>query len=202
MILSACSPFFKKLLSNNPHSHPLIYVKGVSSSSLTAVTNFLYLGESSILHEELYSFLALAKEFQLRGLDGSYEEKKLESRHRFIATKSSTEFNQAKHIPQRKISNLKLDIETKSFEGTLMTYHQKSKINPSIEQDTVSNIESLIEKHTEGYSCKSCDYTSKKVGHMKEHVERHIDGLEYPCHLCNKIFRSSNSFRGHKRHYL
>ena len=112
VILSACSLFFKKLLSNNPHSHPLIYVKGVSSSSLTAVTNFLYLGESSILHEELYSFLALAKEFQLRGLDGSYEEKKLESRHRFIATKSSTEFNQAKHIPQRKISNFKLDVET------------------------------------------------------------------------------------------
>ena len=87
MILSACSPFFKKLLSNNPHSHPLICKKGVSSSSLAAVTNFLYLGESSIFQEELDSFLALAKELQLRGLDGSCEVKEVKSRHRFMQPK-------------------------------------------------------------------------------------------------------------------
>ena len=87
VILSACSPFFKKLLSNNPHSHPLICKKGVSSSSLAAVTNFLYLGESSIFQEELDSFLALAKELQLRGLDGSCEVKEVKSRHRFMQPK-------------------------------------------------------------------------------------------------------------------
>ena len=44
--LSACSPFFKKLLKVNPHPSPLIYLKGVSYESLQLVLRFMYLGET------------------------------------------------------------------------------------------------------------------------------------------------------------
>ena len=30
VILSACSPFFKDILIQNPHTHPLIYLKGIN----------------------------------------------------------------------------------------------------------------------------------------------------------------------------
>ena len=29
VILAACSPFFRSVLKNNPHQHPLLYLKGV-----------------------------------------------------------------------------------------------------------------------------------------------------------------------------
>ena len=29
VILSACSPFFRNVLRNNPHQHPLIYLRGM-----------------------------------------------------------------------------------------------------------------------------------------------------------------------------
>ena len=74
VVLSACSPFFKKLLKTHAHPQPLIYMKGMNSSSLTAIIDFLYLGEANIFQEELDNFLALAEELQLKGLEGNSEE--------------------------------------------------------------------------------------------------------------------------------
>ena len=34
VILSACSLFFRKILKQNPHQHPLLYLKGVKFSEL------------------------------------------------------------------------------------------------------------------------------------------------------------------------
>ena len=74
VILSAGSPIFKKLLKTYPHPQPLIYMKGMKSNSLTAIVDFLYLGEANILHEDLENFLALAEELQLKGFPGTSEE--------------------------------------------------------------------------------------------------------------------------------
>ena len=37
VILSACSPFFRRILLSNPHQHPLIYLTGVSKHFLTSM---------------------------------------------------------------------------------------------------------------------------------------------------------------------
>ena len=37
LVLSACSDFFKSILTKNPHSHPLIYLSGITSENLTYV---------------------------------------------------------------------------------------------------------------------------------------------------------------------
>ena len=62
VVLSACSPFFKKLLKTHPHLQPLIYMKGMKANSLTAIIDFLYLGEANVFQEELDSFLNPAEE--------------------------------------------------------------------------------------------------------------------------------------------
>ena len=49
MIISACSPFFNKILKLNPHQHPLIYLKGVKHDTLRTVLKFMYFGEETSL---------------------------------------------------------------------------------------------------------------------------------------------------------
>ena len=44
MILSSCSSFFQKIISENPHPNPLIYLKGVRHDSLLLVLRFMYYG--------------------------------------------------------------------------------------------------------------------------------------------------------------
>ena len=34
IVLSACSPVLKKILLNNPHQHPLIYLRGVMQQEM------------------------------------------------------------------------------------------------------------------------------------------------------------------------
>jgi len=71
LILSACSPFFRSVLRQNPHQHPLLYLKGVEFSDLQAVLNFMYHGEVNVAQEELNSFLAVAEELKVKGLTQS-----------------------------------------------------------------------------------------------------------------------------------
>jgi len=68
VILSACSPFFRAVLRKNPHSHPLLYLKGVKYSDMQSVLNFMYHGEVNVAQEDLNSFLSVAEELQVKGL--------------------------------------------------------------------------------------------------------------------------------------
>ena len=68
LILSACSPFFRSILKQNPHQHPLLYLKGVDFTDLQSVLNFMYHGEVNVAQEELNSFLSVAEDLQVKGL--------------------------------------------------------------------------------------------------------------------------------------
>eukprot|EP00092_Neocalanus_flemingeri_P037136 GFUD01040424.1.p1 GENE.GFUD01040424.1~~GFUD01040424.1.p1 ORF type:complete len:329 (+),score=97.53 GFUD01040424.1:162-1148(+) len=68
LILSACSPFFKSIIRQNPHQHPLLYLKGVQFTDMQAVLNFMYHGEVNVAQEELNSFLSIAEDLQVKGL--------------------------------------------------------------------------------------------------------------------------------------
>lgn len=84
VILSACSPFLKRIIHKNPHQHPLLYLKGVKFRDLQLIVKFMYLGQIEIgqnsrvnkgFHEFLFAgrdclpeFLAAAKELEVKGL--------------------------------------------------------------------------------------------------------------------------------------
>ena len=68
VILAASSPFFKKILKNNPHSHPLIYLKGTKFSDVEAVLNYIYHGEVNIDEANLNAFLEVAEDLEVKGL--------------------------------------------------------------------------------------------------------------------------------------
>ncbi|GBP13896.1 Longitudinals lacking protein-like [Eumeta japonica] len=57
MVLSACSPYFKALLEENPSKHPIIILKDVSYIHLQAILEFMYAGEVNVSQEQLPAFL-------------------------------------------------------------------------------------------------------------------------------------------------
>ena len=65
VILASSSPLFKNMLKKMEHPYPLIYMRGIKYEVLLALTDFLYLGETTILEGSLESFLTIAEEFQL-----------------------------------------------------------------------------------------------------------------------------------------
>jgi len=68
VILASSSPFFKRILKKNPHSHPLIYLKGIKFSDVEAVLKFIYQGEVNVEQCNLDTFLKVAEELEVKGL--------------------------------------------------------------------------------------------------------------------------------------
>ena len=75
VVLASSSPLFMDIFKRNKHGHPLVYLRGLKSKDLSAILDFLYLGEANVYQDDLDSFLALAEELKLKGLTGSVENK-------------------------------------------------------------------------------------------------------------------------------
>ena len=65
-VLSAASPVMKDILINNPHSHPLIYLRGVKHQDMQAILQLIYFGEATFSHGNIDSFIEAAKDFQIK----------------------------------------------------------------------------------------------------------------------------------------
>ncbi|XKL59476.1 hypothetical protein PGB90_000492 [Kerria lacca] len=68
MVLSACSPYFKALLQENPSKHPIIILKDVPFNHLEAILEFMYAGEVNVSQEQLSAFLKTADRLKVKGL--------------------------------------------------------------------------------------------------------------------------------------
>ncbi|XP_034231622.1 protein bric-a-brac 1 isoform X6 [Thrips palmi] len=68
VVLSACSPYFRRLLKANPCNHPIIILRDVQEKDMEALLRFMYNGEVHVGHEQLPDFLKTAQTLQVRGL--------------------------------------------------------------------------------------------------------------------------------------
>ena len=66
VILAASSKFFKDLLQQNKHPHPLLYMIGIKGKHLSAIIDFMYHGEANIYEEDLNDFLAVAEKLEFK----------------------------------------------------------------------------------------------------------------------------------------
>ena len=100
-----------------------------------------------------------------------------------------------KHTKRRQLSEVPCNDISKVAVGSLTP--------EEIEKQTAD----LYQNKGGVFSCLACNYTSSdhrgRSGRwlMKRHIEVHLDGLSYPCKLCNKEFRSKNSLIKHKSTY-
>ena len=63
VILVASSPFFQTIFQKNKHIHPLIYIRGVRSNTLTALVDFLDYGKHMLIKKIWTLFLQLQKNY-------------------------------------------------------------------------------------------------------------------------------------------
>jgi len=69
VILAACSPLFRKILSRQKNQqNPFLYLKGIHLKEMKAVLNFMYHGEVNVAQDSLNNFLAVAEELAVKGL--------------------------------------------------------------------------------------------------------------------------------------
>nr|XP_032520465.1 protein tramtrack, beta isoform-like isoform X2 [Danaus plexippus plexippus] len=68
VVLSACSPYFESVLSEQFDKHPIIILKDVKFAELRAMMDYMYRGEVNISQDQLAALLKAAESLQIKGL--------------------------------------------------------------------------------------------------------------------------------------
>merc|ERR1719187_810726 len=68
VILSASSPYFRKILKDNPCRHPVLILNDIQVDILEAIMTYMYHGTVSVPHNKLQVFLKSAEALKIKGI--------------------------------------------------------------------------------------------------------------------------------------
>ena len=218
VVLASSSPFFRELLRRNRNPHPLVYMKGLKSEDLVAMMDFLYKGETNVFQENLDSFLALADELKLKGLNTSGEtdrdsHKKMKAHHYEVPLKEENQYE----VPPRKDNYMQyrgtnsvhqteanssaMDFSNKIVATTTSIENTRVQANAT---DLDEQIRSMFTTSTvrgeRGFiaTCNICGIEKAKKD-MSRHIEaHHITGVSHTCDICGASSRSKHGLEKHK----
>ena len=208
IVLSASSPVLKNLLLDNPHSHPLLYIRGVKHQDLQSILQFMYFGEATIHQDCINEFMNIVQDFKINELikDDNTED------NEFINDDDSTFFSEVK---AESIFNGSLMKNSQSRSDTIdellnldIPEYNKSIVRNNMIQSKSFNCQhcesvfitrSGLLHHTrskhEGmtYSCNQCKYKATQQSSLTMHQQSIHEGLTYSCNKCE--FKATT--RGH-----
>ena len=86
VILAATSSFFSSVFSLNHHNHPLIYLRGVKTDQMQAVLQFVYEGVCTVQEQSVDSWLEVAADLGIKGLEKCDQEESEECNKDLLKT--------------------------------------------------------------------------------------------------------------------
>ena len=207
VILVASSPFFRKILQNSKHPHPLIYLRGFHSKDFVSILDFLYFGEANVFQEDLDSFLAIAEEIKLKGLTGQTTSPDLVEEQENLIHKRNDEAKKSAPRP--------MNLKPKAIaSNTSKAVAIPSEISAEL-QALDEKVKSMMErgqkmipfgkqangtpKQERSCICKVCGKEGQNTL-IRYHIEQnHLEGISLPCDFCDKTFSSRDYLSKHKR---
>jgi len=118
LVLSACSPWFREMLTNmQPNPSPLVVLWETNMADMKSILSFMYNGEVQVEHDDLLSFLKLAGHLQVKGLTQENDEgdnKKVDEKEKAITK-----------LPEAEDENFK---KKPSTDGFLQSADNKRKV--------------------------------------------------------------------------
>ena len=201
-VLSAFSPVLKNMILNNPHPHPLIFLRGLNHQDLLSILNFIYLGMASINHNNFGTFFEAAKELEIKQLENIRIMKK-------EPEPSEDDIDNDEGISYlagtKDWENIHCKSETNFLSGegsdsSTDKHLYKCKECEAIFKQKRGLFVHISAKH-EGilYSCKYCDYRATQQGSLKIHQESIHQGVKYSCNQCDYKASRKDTLKSHKK---
>ena len=187
IVLSASSHVLKNILVNNPHSHPLIFLKGIKHQELHSILQFMYLGEASINQDSINKFMENARDLEVKDLvhDVNYEsESKLTTPENITIDTSET----TQEDEQIGVTDVK-------YEEKELEYYEQQIQDFSLDENLLNDSRSTDQSKM--YSCDKCEYQANHRQLMKRHKLNKHEGVSFPCDECDIKYTDITGLRKH-----
>lgn len=156
VILASCSPTFQKILQLGPHTHPMIYLRGFSSSQISYLLKFIYKGQVQVPTEDIQNFIIKAQELELLG---NFEKEGKKSEENAVNDNDGCNKTSNNYSEKEMVS---IDVEEKmliSSEGEYYNEHEEAMMATAAFQ--MKHLENVIENSDESEDPKDNDVESK-----------------------------------------
>jgi hypothetical protein len=205
-VLSACSPVLKNLLLNNPHSHPLIYLRGVKHQELLSILQFIYLGEARFYERNMDKLMEAVKDLQIKQLAEYF----MTGGNPFLNREEhADDDNMSSMISDQDISQIIDNDDKNKARSISKTYNtggeSGSRLHKCEECEAEFKSNNGLLHHTrtkhEGivYSCNQCEYKATQHGNLKTHQQSKHEGAKYLCSQCEYQTGDKSTLRRHQQ---
>ena len=159
IVLSACSPVFKKIIDNNPSQHPLIYLRGIQSYEIESILQFMYLGEGRFYQERMGEFIKVAKDLEVKEISKGVDMQ-----------------NEEEDVTEEAVI---MEDEEEEVEKVFETG------TSSTDQIKVRKPRSQISSDSKSTECPECGAVFTQRHNMLAHYRSKHEGIKYPCNQCD-----------------
>ena len=193
-ILSGCSEVFKTILEGFHSSQPCIYLRGIKYEEMELVLKYIYNGEATIDLEFLETFLRVAKDLKIKGIDQDGNDSTLETNT--PTDHSATE----KVIVTDNTSNNVDNNDSLQLDYKQEDHEDKEDHDLFKKENSDRKHNKRKRKHKPQQSqCPECKkYFSQKYK-MKVHYQNIHEGIRWPCDKCDYQARDRESLFKHMR---
>ena len=223
LVISASSPFLRKIIRGSNHPTPYIYLSGVHPQDLNSILNFLYTGETRVEANSIHRFMNSASELQISGLSDEppVATEEVEDNEEVNSPRAKKKRNREDSFesPEDKSDNAVEGGNSKYLddqEGWIIQVkeeeieeEQEENANRTTDDPIYDNDEALekeIEKRMEKIKdssgqkltkCKVCGKTFKHKSKAKFHIETHVEGFRHTCSICGATAKTKKSLSVH-----
>ena len=200
LVLSASSEYFKSIFKSNTTLPNLVLCLGmVDKENLNQLLDYMYFGEVRMEEEKLETFLKIAKRFKLEGLCEEDTSKTIREnvgefcevtlgKNDSLPTPPSEETNEEE--PESK-DDISVNQESRLEKTRNMKGKDDKELDEMINQFIERRLDDKSRCQTKSgsrgqYVCKLCGKTSTLSRNLKNHIETHMEGLEFQCKMCEK----------------
>ena len=205
-VLSACSPVLKDLLLENPHPHPLIYLRGVKQQELQSILQFIYLGEGRFYEGNMDKFMEAVKDLQIKQLTECFmtagnpflNRDKYANGQNILTNIDDEHENDTEHDNVEEIQKQNIRAYNTGGESCSQLYKCEEcgamfKSKMGLMYHTRTKHEGII------YSCNRCEYQATQQSNLKGHQESKHEGVRYSCNQCEYQATTRSTLKRHQQ---
>ena len=187
------SPVFQNILASNNEtsniSNSILYLRGINHEELKPILEFIYNGQTVCHQEKIPRFLKVAKDLQIKEMDGDISKDKDCNLEVEIETKNRMNENNATEIEHEDI-----DYYDKSVSD------QPTDTEDGHNEETADeNIDQVMEEEKKTFHCPECDSIFTNFNTMQQHYRIKHKNRKQQCTFCDYRTSSSSHLYRHIR---